>query len=183
MDFQRSAGPIGDPFLDTVHRRHPDVDIVVLPDPRGADAPVAVAPAALPADAATARLERADAAARLTAVWRALHDDADAADPARVVARLASGPVSGTVVATARATTWVDPETPDGRRMLSRLAGELDGWQVQRLPGPVERLVATRDGATLRASYAEPTGVLVVQLTGPPLAVGADAVHGLVRGA
>ena len=31
--------------------------------------------------------------------------------------------------------------------MLSRLAGELDGWQVRRLPGPVERLVATRDGA------------------------------------
>ncbi len=181
MDFQRSAGPIGDPFLDAVHRRHPDVDIVVLPDPR-ADTPVAAAlPAALPADAATARVERADAATRLTALWRALHEDADAADPAGVVARLAPGPVAGTVVATARATTRVDPGTPDGRRMLSRLAGALDGWQVQRLPGPVERLVAGRDGATLRASYAEPTGVLVVQLTGPPLAVGAEVVHDLVR--
>ena len=191
MDFQRSAGPIGDPFLDAVHRRHPDIDIVVLPDPRSDAADAADAaqpaaqpgaqPAALPADAATARVERADAATRLTALWRAVHEDADAADPAGVVARLASGPVTGTVVATARATTRVDPETPDGRRMLSRLAGVLDGWQVQRLPGPVERLVAGRDGTTLRASYAEPTGVVVVQLTGPPLAVGAEAVHDLVR--
>lgn len=177
MDFQRTPGPIGDPFLDTVHRRHPDVDIVVLPDPRAdAGAPVGV----LPADAATARGERDDAGTRLTALWRALHEDPDAADPARVSAWLAPGPAAGTVVATAQATTKVDPETPDGRRMMSRLAGALDGWDAQRHPGPVERLVASRDGASVRASYAEPTGLVVVVLTGPPLGVGAEAAHDLV---
>ena len=177
MDFQRTPGPIGDPFLDTVHRRHPDVDIVVLPDPRAdAGTPVAV----LPVDAATARVERADAGTRLTALWRALHEDPEAAETARVAARLAPGPVAGTVVATAQATTAVDPETPDGRRMMSRLAGALDGWEVQRLPGPVERLVASGEGASVRATYAEPTGVLVVVLTGPPLEVGAEAAHALV---
>jgi hypothetical protein len=175
MDFQRTPGPIGDPFLDTVHRRHPDVDVVVLPDPR-AGTPLAV----LPADAATARVERADAAIRLTALWRALHEDPEAADPAQVTARLAPGRVAGTVVATAQAITKVDPDTPDGRRMMSRLAGALDGWEVRRHPGPVERLVASRDGASVRASYAEPTGVLVVALSGPALGVGADAAHDLV---
>ena len=81
MDFQRAPGHIGDPFLDTVHRRHPDVDIVVLPDPRAdAGTPVAV----LPVDAATARVERADAGTRLTALWRALHEDPEAAETACV---------------------------------------------------------------------------------------------------
>jgi hypothetical protein len=177
MDFQRTPGPIGDPFLDTVHRRHPDVDIVVLPDPRadvGAPTPV------LPADADSARVERADARTRLTALWRALHEDPDAVDPSLVAARLAPGPVSGTVVATAQTTARLDPKTPDGRRMLSRLAGALDGWDVQRFPGPVERLVASRDGASLRATYAEPTGVLVVVLTGPTLGVGTADAHALV---
>lgn len=177
MDFQRTPGPIGDPFLDTVHRRHPDVDIVVLPDPRGdAGTPVAV----LPADVDTARVERADAGTRLTALWRVLHEDPEAADPTRVAARLAPGPVAGTVVATAQATTTLDPEVPDGRRMMSRLAGALEGWEVGRREGPVERLVASRDGASVRATYAEPTGVLVVVLTGPPLGVGAEAAHALV---
>jgi hypothetical protein len=177
MDFERTPGPLGDPFLDTVHRRHPDVDIVVLPDPRADEA---TRVAVLPADADTARVERADAATRLTALWRDLHEEPEAADPGRVAARLAPGPVAGTVVATAQATTTVDPGSPDGRRMLSRLAGALGGWEVERTDGPVERLVATRDGASVRATYAEPTGVLVVVLTGPPLGVGADAAHALV---
>lgn len=177
MDFQRAPGPIGDPFLDTVRRRHPDVDIVVLPDPR-ADPGARVA--VLPADADAARVERADAASRLTALWRGLAEEPGAATPGRVVARLAPGPVAGTVVATAQATTTVDRETPAGRRMMSRLAGALEGWDVQRVEGPVERLVATRDGSTVRATHAEPTGVLVVVLTGPPLRVGADAAHTLV---
>ena len=64
--------------------------------------------------------------------------------------------------------------------MLSRLAGRSTAGRSQRRDGPVERLVATRDGASVRATYAEPTGVLVVVLTGPPLGVGADAAHALV---
>lgn len=42
------AGPTGDPLLDAVRRRHPDVDLVVLPPE-----PTAAAPA-LRADRATA---------------------------------------------------------------------------------------------------------------------------------
>ena len=175
MDFQRTPGPIGDPFLDTVHRRHPDVDIVVLPDaPPDAGAAVPV----LPVDADAARVERADAGSRLTALWLALHEDPDDADPSRVSARLAPGPAAGTVVATAQATTKLDAATPDGRRMMSRLAAALDG--VERREGPVERLVAATDGASVRATYAESTGVLVVVLTGPVLGVGTAAAHALV---
>ena len=172
MDFQRTPGPIGDPFLDTVHRRHPDVDIVVLPDPRAdAGTPVAV----LPVDADTARVERADAGTRLTALWRALHEDPEAADPARVAARLAPGPVAGTVVATAQATTTVDPEDPrrppdavPTRRRPRRLGGRAPARAGASSWSP------PRDGASVRATYAAPTGVLVVVLTGPPLGVGAE---------
>ncbi len=175
MDFQRATGPIGDPFLDTVHRRRPDVDIVVLPEPGPSPEPLAV----LPADADTARAEREDTGARLLALWRLLHDAPDA-DPHPVRARLAPGRAAGTVVATALATATVATESPDGRRMLARLRDGLDGWHIERIPGPVERLLAERDGAAVRASYAESTGVLVLELTGPPLAVGAEVAHVLV---
>ena len=179
MEFERTRGPIGDPFLDTVHRRHPDVDIVVLPDPRVAGGRRAARAAGRCRHCAG---QRADAAARLTALWRTLHEDPARGRPVPGRCPARAGSDAGTLVPTAEATTTVDPDGHDGRRMLSRLAGGLDGWQVQRLPGPVERLVATRDGASLRASYAGPTGVLVVVLTGPPLGVGGGAAHDLVRG-
>ncbi|MDP2775932.1 MAG: hypothetical protein Q8O61_20425, partial [Nocardioides sp.] len=31
MELQPLSDPLGDPFLDVVRRRHPDVDVVVLP--------------------------------------------------------------------------------------------------------------------------------------------------------
>ena len=162
MDFTRTPGPIGDPFLDEVHRRHPDVDIVVLPEEAGARSrPVAVVDEA----AARALTERTGAeASRLWDLMRG-SDVPDADAPwARLTRR-----GSGVRVATAQA---VARETRDGAAMLSRLRAALDGWTVRRVPGPVDRLLAERAGATVTASHAPASGVVVLEVASPPIVVG-----------
>ncbi|MGB0102516.1 MAG: hypothetical protein WBP61_19715, partial [Nocardioides sp.] len=54
------------------------------------------------------------------------------------------------------------------------------GWEIGALPGGVDRLVAGRAGAELRASYAA-TGAFVLTLSSAPVLVGVDRARELVR--
>ncbi len=186
MDFTRTRGPIGDPLLDTVHRRHPDVDIVVLPPEAAAPSPLVPEPAT-PVGPDAARSARSATAAEAARLWASMLELDPELDPGidpgvatgAVRPRLAPGWVPGVVVPTALASTAGAAEA-DRSRTLSLLAAALDGWDVQRRPGPVEQLRATRAGAAVRATYAPSTGVVVLEVTGPALAVGDDVAHVLV---
>lgn len=179
MDFTRTPGPIGDPLLDTVHRRHPEVDIVVLPPETAAPRAVAAEPAT-PVGADAARSARTATAAEAARLWASMLElDAEVAAGA-VRPRLGPGRVPGVVVPTALATTSTTTAEVDRSHALSALAAALDGWDVRRRPGPVEQLHATRAGAAVRATYAPSTGVVVLEVTGPALAVGDDVAHVLV---
>ena len=162
MDFTRTPGPMGDPFLDEVHRRHPDVDVVVLPDEAGARA----GPAAV-VDGAGARALTERTGAEAARLWALMHGDRaeDVDDPPARLARRGSGLRVSTAQAVARG-------AEDGAAMLARLQDALPGWSVRRVPGPVDRLLAERAGATVTASHAPATGVVVLELTSPPVLVG-----------
>lgn len=140
------------PFFAAVRRRHPDVDLVVLP-PEPAEEP---------------SLDDSAVAAVVAEVGAAASEIAGSP----VEPRVGPGPRPGTVRVRARAVVSVDP---DGVRALrDRLVA--DGWEVRRFgPG---RLVGRRDGEQglhLRASYAEPRGAVLVDVSSPTLPVGERA--------
>ena len=178
MDFTRTPGPIGDPLLDTVHRRHPDVDIVVLPPETAAPVAVTAEPAT-PVGADAARSARTATAAEAARLWASMLELDPEVAAGTVRPRLAPGRVPGVVVPTALATATTSPAETD-LSALSALGAALDGWDVRRRPGPVESLHATRAGAAVRATYAPSTGVVVLEVTGPALRVGDDVAHLLV---
>ncbi len=171
MDLTRHSGPLDDPFFEPLRRRHPDVDIVILPPEEAPQEP------ALPQvtdEVVAAEVDRIAAAAE--ALWRVAGEDVDA-HPGTFVAL---GDLPGTVQARARVVT----RTPEGFRVLVRLRGELvdQGWRVDRVEGPVEQLLGTGPDAALRASYAEQSGTLIVELTGLRAYVGTDRARALVAG-
>lgn len=179
MDFTRTPGPIGDPLLDTVHRRHPDVDIVVLPPETAAPVAAAVEPAT-PVGPDAARSARTATGAEAVRLWASMLGLDPEVAVGAVRPRLAPGRVPGVVVPTALATATTSPAETDRSGALSALGAALDGWDVRRRPGPVESLHATRAGAAVRATYAPSTGVVVLEVTGPALRVGDDVAHLLV---
>jgi hypothetical protein len=166
MEIRPPAAPL-DAFFAPVRRRHPEVDIVVLPP---AERPPPTEPAVDREVDAT--LDRAaDTAGR---VWEAALRSA--ATPA---AGWGFGPDDGTVVATARAGVT----TPDGFGALVELRGALerDGWRVRRLPGEVERLSGLRGDLRVQASYAEGTGAFLLEVRSEPMYVGRARARELVR--
>ncbi len=86
-----------------------------------------------------------------------------------------------------RAVARVVEKRTDGYALLVRLRHELEqrGWSVQRPPSPqdraLERLVAEQHGGTLVASYAQPSGAVVLELASAPLPVGVERARELVR--
>jgi hypothetical protein len=167
MELHQVSEPLGDPFFDVVHRRHPDIDLVLLP-PEGPPAPAVVEPAVV-----VATLDRvASLAARL---W----GDATPEGDVTPRARLAYGRGPGTVRATARLTL----RRPDGFEVLVALRHTLESaeWQVTRPPGEVERLLAHLDDLTVTASYAEGSGALMFELASESMPVGEAAARDLTR--
>jgi hypothetical protein len=164
MKLQPPSAPL-DAFFAPVRRRHPDVDIVVLPTPEQA-------PAGEPLEEAqvVAALDRVAATAER--VW-----DPAIATPAR--ARLGFGTDDGTVVASARSSAT----TREGFGALVALRGALedDGWRVRRLAGAVERLSGVRGDLRVQASYAEETGALMLEVRSEPMFVGRVRARELVR--
>jgi len=165
-------GPIGDPFFDVVRRRHPDVDIVLLPPEQPASAET---PLGEPVDDAVV----ADAAARVTLVaaqlWAAVAPESEEV-PAP---RLGYADRLGEVRATAR----VLSRLTDGYQVLVTLRHELEqgGWSVSRPPGAVERLVGRLDDLRVQASYADEAGIFLLDVSTDPMTVGQDRSRALVQ--
>ena len=159
-------------LFSELHRRHPDVDLVILPPdvPVPADEPVELAP-----EDAAARVDRVTATA--STLWSAV--DPDGEPPAPTV-RWAHADSPDAVRAVARVVAHRD----DGFHVLVGLRHELEvrGWAVTRPPRGLERLTGRLDDLTLTASYAEPSGAVVMSVSTGPVLVGAAAAARLVRG-
>ncbi len=169
MEIRPSGAPIDDPFFAAVRRRHPDVDLVVLPPDAPDEEPVETVDDATVARAADLVGGFADE------LWRAI------APLTRVKpqSRLRYGDRESDVQAVAR----VVDRRSDGYAVLVRLRHELElrGWAVQRPAGALERLSASLDGGRLVASYAEETGVVMLELCSAGLPVGVGRARELVR--
>ncbi len=160
------SGVVLSPFWAAVHRRHPDVDLVLLtdePPPPAADSPVSATDAEL-----TAALDRV--AAYASGAWAIATGGDVALRPG-----LRFGPREHTVVARVQATATL------GRSPIAGLADALDeaGWRTARPRSAVDLLVAQRSTVELRASFA-PTGALSLTVTSAPLVVGVDRARELV---
>lgn len=168
-----------DAFWGPVRRRHPDIDIVMLPPERPA--------AAVPADAA---VEDPDGVARRrdaesSALWQRLVGD---------IGRGAEGPVIRWTSASAGAvrresTTRVEGvDELSGLEVVERAAQTLrgDGWHVFVPPTGLARVMAGRDEAIGRTELQlvhDPVHqVLVMRIRSAAHVVGRDAVHVLVGG-
>ncbi|MFB9313503.1 hypothetical protein [Nocardioides plantarum] len=155
-------------FFSELHRRHPDVDLVVLPpSPPPADVPEAGDDEVAAAFSNVARATRQ--------VWSTMAP-ASAAEP-RIRWSYAADP--GRVHPVGR----VVERRSDGSHLLVGLRHDLEshGWAVTRPAGVVERLAGRLDDLTLTASYAEPSGALVLTVSHEPLVVGPDRAVALVR--
>ncbi|HET7193961.1 MAG TPA: hypothetical protein VFI99_03120 [Nocardioides sp.] len=167
MKLQPSDPPL-DAFFTPVRRRHPDVDIVLLP---AAEPTPRVEPLDEGQEAAT--LDQVATTAELA--WDAIGPRASATPTARW--RYGTG--DGTVLASARSSTT----TPDGFGALVALRGALEaaGWRIRLLPGALERLSGARGALRVQASYAEATGALLFEVSSRPIPVGRARARELVR--
>ncbi len=166
MKLQPPSAPL-DSFFAPVRRRHPDVDLVVLP-----------APEPRPSSGTLDQAQVVETLERVTRTAERL-GEAVLGSSSTPPAGLGFGPDDGTVVASARGSTT----TPDGLAALVALRGALEreGWRTRRVPGEVERLSATRGEVRVEASYAEGTGALLLDVRSEPLYVGRPRARELVR--
>jgi hypothetical protein len=167
MKLQPPDGPL-DAFFAPVRRRHPDVDIVVLP----AAEPT---PPAEPLDEAQVAETLDQVVTTAELAWEAMGSRTTAAP----TARWCYGTDDGTVLASARSSIT----TPDGFGALVALRGALEtrGWRVRRLPGAVERLSGVRGHLRVQASYVEHTGALLLEVSSRSMSVGRARARELVR--
>jgi hypothetical protein len=93
--------------------------------------------------------------------------------------RIGYGPDPGTLLVRARILSHV----PDGPASTSALATHLerDGWRLERSGGGGQRFGGRRDDLTVRASYADASGALLLEITTDPVLVGTARVRELVR--
>lgn len=166
MELRPPDAPL-DAFFAPVRRRHPDVDLVVLPPPERAPS--------------TERIDETQVDATLDRVTGAAGWVCEAAlrSMGTPSTGWGFGPDEGTVVARARA----GATTGDGFGALVALRGALEeeGWQVRRLAGEVERVSGTRGDLRVHASYAESTGALLLEVRSQPIHVGRARARELVR--
>jgi hypothetical protein len=166
MELRPPDAPL-DAFFAPVRRRHPDVDIVVLPaqDPAPGREPVGEAQL----DAVLGRV--VDTAGRL---WAAALPTMDPPEPT-----WRFGPDDGTVVVSARSGLT----TPHGLPALVALRGalEAEGWVVGGVRGGSRRLTGRRGDLAVQASYVESTGVFLIEVGSEPIHVGRARAQRLVR--
>jgi hypothetical protein len=167
MELQPSTAPLP-PFFAAVRRRHEDVDIVLLP-------PEVPVEAAEPVTDTEVEAAHARVGAILERAWTDATEQAGEPET-----RVGYGPEQGTVVAKARIMARVS----DGERVVEALFSVLteDGWRLGRPGGGgVPRFLGRRDDLTVRVSYAEASGGVVVDLSTDPMPVGMDRARDLVR--
>lgn len=165
MELQPPTAPLP-PFWAAVRRRHPDVDVVVLPDqPPAAEHRVGETDE-VGDGAVQEAVDRVNSAV-----------DALGADPP-ADAGVGYGPDPGTVVARVRLASHRD----DGPATLTRLRDRLEqqGWTVNRPEGGVTRLLGHRGDLHVRASWAETTGAFLLDVSTDPLPVGNARARRLV---
>ena len=169
MEIRPSGAPIDDPFFAAVRRRHPDADVVLLP-PTASEEETLESVDDATVDRATELVE-----AFADELWVAIAPLSDTEPEVRVQ----HGDRESAVQAVAR----VVDRRSDGYAVLVRLRHELElrGWTVRRPAGELERLTASLDGGRLVASYAEETGVVMVELSSAGLPVGVERARELVR--
>jgi hypothetical protein len=165
MELQSRGAPLP-PFFAAVRRRHPDVDIVLLPPEQ---------PEADPAEPAAAD-QLANAfdltTGTATRAWAEAVGDGQLPE-----SRFAFGPDPATVTARARASARLDGSP------LVPLAAALaqGGWEVGQRSGNVSQLFAHRATMQVVASYAAASGTFVLTVSSTPLVVGVDRARELVR--
>ncbi len=167
-----SPGAVDDPFFREVRRRHPDVDIVLLP-PSDGERTAADAPVVDDAAVAAARTRVAETAQWLWSVAAPGSDEAPRE-------RLGFAAHEGWLRSGARVAEHRD----DGSAALQRLDDALRdrGADVRREPGALPRLHAVLGDLTVTASAAA-TGAVLLAVESAPLHVGEHRAPELVRGA
>ncbi|MFC6286347.1 hypothetical protein ACFP3Q_17960 [Nocardioides sp. GCM10027113] len=177
-------GPLDDdPFWAVIHRRHPDVDVVLLPDDAAPTAPDNE-PAVDLTDADIARLD-----SRVLAIWCELAD-LEAAGPE---SRWLAGPTPDDVRREATLTAEA-VEPLEGTTLLEEAVAQLRarGWHVSAPPDGTPRVLAARlpdEGGPaavgreeLHLLLAPGTGRLVLRHRSAGIRVGREQVHALVTG-
>jgi hypothetical protein len=166
MELQSRGTPLP-PFFAAVRRRHPDVDIVLLPDETAPEAPLL--------EPVSGRI-LADALDLVTGIvtraWASVVGDGQLPE-----SRFVFGPDPASVVARARASTVLDTSP------LVPLAAALSegGWALGHESGAVSLLFGRRGPSQLVASYAPETGTFILTVTSDPLPVGAERARELAR--
>lgn len=177
MSSDAASAVSNDPFWSVVRRRHPDLDIVLLPPE---SAPVADSGLPERSPEAFAELEVAEA----DACWARLVGHGM---PVRAV-RWMPGP-SGDSVRHSITLTIDDVPAAVGIGHLGEAEVLLtaDGWQVFTPPTGMPRVLADRAGElgteSLLFGYAPETGRLFLRLTSTGLPVGAGRVRQLIGSA
>jgi hypothetical protein len=158
--------PVDEPFFAEVRRRHPDIDIVLLPPERPPAEPLGNAD-----EIAAEALVRVATQARQ--LWSAIAPGA--ADRPEPRFRFGDDPASVRPVST------LSVRRDDGYEVLVRLRHELEshGWDVRRPEGTVERLTGVLETLDVTASYAEAAGIFVFTTSGPSVTVGPERAREL----
>jgi hypothetical protein len=138
MDSGENSGVSGDDFFGVVRRRHPDIDVILLPQEPPAEQPEQrVAPGDL-VDV-PARFD-----AELTALWAQV---ARGIAPPEVASRWTPGSLTGSVAREALlATDGVDGVTATQALTTAERALTADGWHVLAPRTGMPRVLAGRDG-------------------------------------
>lgn len=172
-----SADEMNDPFWSVVHRRHPDLDIVLLPPERPAPA-MSGLPERAPGPFAQLQLTDADD------LWRMLVGHG----MPRREARWIPGPTRDSV-RHAITLTLAGVGTPAGIEHLREARGVLtaDGWHLFIPPTGTPRIMADRAGELgaeeLLAGFDAEHGRLFIRLTSTGLPVGVDRARELIGAA
>ncbi|GAA4695759.1 hypothetical protein [Nocardioides conyzicola] len=168
MELQPRDAPLP-PFFAAVRRRHPDVDIVLLPPEQRAAEPVQQVEQATEQQLANA-FDLATGIA--TKAWAEAVGDGQVPET-----RFAFGDDPTSVEARARLAGRL------GESPLETLAAALtrDGWELAYRAGAVSQLIGRRATMHLRATYAAASGSFVLTATSTSLPVGADRARELAR--
>lgn len=183
MDSGEPRDVSDDPFFGEVRRRHPDIDIVLLPPepPQAPEPPAGSAPVD-PSVLTTVAVEHeAEARALWSRVARGIDLPAD-------TARWAPGTVTGTVARESLlAAEGVDPVTAAAALAGAARSLAEGGWHVLEPDTGMPRVLAGRgEGAGRRevqVVHVEATGRYAVTSRGPSYAVGPARVRALLLGA
>lgn len=166
-----------EPFFAAVRRRHPDVDIVLLPGEPDAD-PLAQRGDPEIIEVAEARRRRAEAEVLLIDLLELLTPGLNQAAEAPVSGWRGSGP--GKLIAEISVRIPGVGEAA-GHATLKTAAGNLlaRGWRVGRPAGGAPRIVAQHDQTSVQVTWWPPVAAYDITVRTDPIRVGAETARKL----